>query len=549
MNKTISILFSLFVVLASGCSESETAPSNVNPYSCIVTISGDSVIMTTGAVCSIDFSITSPSTPPPSFSNDSSSYTIELRLADNNATPTDYRLAKVEQINDLGNTSTTSKYRAYIEDLCQKNNYRDQVQLVLRHKTSGTISLSSPFCVKYDLDSLTSSLLDTGLPLVMINTENNEEPICEYVSAPEGCWGQGITNTTKVPGCLEIIQHSDVVYYSGEYTPDDSGMTIKIRGNASAYGEKKPYKIKLQKKADLLNRGNDSMYRDKEWLLLKYDGIRTLVGFKLNELMHMKWTPSLQFVNVMINDDYRGVYMLTESVKRNTECRLNVDKTGFIIEYDAYWWNEEVFFESDWSYSMNYTFKYPNNEDLSKEQIDYIKSQIDSLEFKIKNGEDYEQYIDVESWAKWILALDILGSGDAAGTNLYITKYDNTESSILKIDNLWDFDGNFMNKNMWSTTHTHSIQYFNKLFNNNNPQFIITYKRIWDDTHNEVFTKMSEFLSEFNKTNTASNLDEAIKYDNKRWNTNYQSVSEEIKKAKSWFESRLTFLKENIPNL
>ena len=50
----------------------------------------------------------------------------------------------------------------------------------------------------------------------------------------------------------------------------------------------------------------------------------------------------------------------------------------FIIEYDTYWWNEEVFFESDWSYSMNYTFKYPNDEDLSKEQIDYIKSQIDS---------------------------------------------------------------------------------------------------------------------------------------------------------------------------
>lgn len=399
-----------------------------------------------------------------------------------------------------------------------------------------------------DYDSLTLSLLDTGLPLVVINTINNEEPTCEYVSPPEGCWGAGITNATKVPGSIDIIQNSDVIYSSGTYDQDDGGMTIKIRGNTSAYGEKKPYKIKLQKKADLLNRGNDKTYSDKEWLLLRYDGLKSLVGFKLNELMQMQWTPSFQFVNVMINGDYRGLYMLTESVKRNTDCRLNVDKTGYIIEYDAYWWNEEVYFESDWIYPMNYTFKYPDDKDIEKEQIDYIKSYIDSLEVKIKTGGEYEKYIDVDSWAKWMLAHDILGTLDVGGSNPFITKFDNTETSKLMMANLWDFDSSYMRTDTWADAHITIIHYYYNLFNNINPLFKNTYKSIWQDTHQELFTEMDEFLSLFAESNTAVCLDKAIQYNNQRWNTNDPSVSEEISFAKSWFISRQSFLEENICN-
>lgn len=549
MNKTIIYLSSLFLVLASSCSESESDPPNVYSGPYIVTLSGDSICLTTGALCSIDFYITATNNAPTGFSKDSSNYIIELRLADNNTTPIYYKLARVEPTNSHDNTSSTTKYRAFIEDLCLKKNYRDQVKIVLRHKTDGTTLPSSTFCIKYELDSLTESLLDTGLPLVVINTVNEEEPVCEYVSPPEGCWGSGITEATKVPGSIEIIQKSDVIYYSGKYDQDNSGMTIKIRGNTSAYYEKKPYKIKLQKKADLLNRGNDKVYSDKEWLLLCYDRLKALVGFKTNELMQMQWTPSFQFVNVMINGDYRGLYMLAESVKRNTECRLNVDKTGYIIEYDAYWWNEEVYFESKWTYPLNYTFKYPDDKDITKEQIDYIKSYIDNLEAIIKTGGEYQKYIDVDSWARWILAHDILGTLDSGGSNLFITKFDNTDSSKLMMANLWDFDSSYLQTDVWSNIHNSASLYSYDLFNNDNPILRNTYKKIWQDTHDVIFAKLSEFLSEFNESNTAFCLNKVIKYDNKRWNTSYPSVSEEIILAHSWFKSRHTFLNSNIPNI
>lgn len=546
MNKTIIYLSCLFIVLTSSCSESDTD----SPPPDITVISGDSVIiMTTGAVCSIDFNITNASITPTDIINDSSNYAIELLIAESNITPVYYKLVKVEQINIIGTKSATTTYRAYIEDLCIKNNYCDKVNLVLRDKAKGTSYVSSTFIVQYYIDDLTKSLLEIGLPLVVINTVKHEEPTCEYVSAPDGCWGSGIMNATKIPGSIAIMEGSDITYYSGEYDSDKCGMTIKIRGNSSAYYDKKPYKIKLQKKADLLNRRSDKDYSDKEWLLLCYDKLKALIGFKVNELMQMQWTPSFQFVNVIINGDYRGLYMLAESVKRNTECRLNVNKTGYIIEYDAYWWNENKYFISDWAYPMNYTFKYPDDDDVTKEQIDYIKSYIDSLEIKINNGEAYEQFIDVESWARWVLAHDILGTLDSGGSNFYITKYDNTESSKLMMANLWDFDSSYLLPDTWSNAHQSQTLYSYKLFHNPNPIFKNTFKSIWEESYNEVFTKLDEFLMTFENTKTGINLNKATSYDNARWNTTYDPVAVETAFAINWFKNRLQFLKGNIPDL
>ena len=205
-------------------------------------------------------------------------------------------------------------------------------------------------------------------------------------------------------------------------------------------------------------------YKDKDWLLLKYDNIRSLVGFKLNELIKMQWTPSFQFVNLVLNGDYKGLYLLAESEERNSDCRLDVDKSGYIIEYDAYWWNEDAYFVSDWTYPLNYTFKYPDEEDVTEEQIAYIKNYIDILEASINEGSSYESYMDVDSWARWILAHDILGTWDSWGSNIYITKYDNTNISKLMMPNLWDFDSNFWMTDSWANAHVSDTHYFKKLF-------------------------------------------------------------------------------------
>ena len=178
-------------------------------------------------------------------------------------------------------------------------------------------------------------VFDAGLPVLTIMTVNGEEPTYETVDHPNGCNGYSIKNATKVPARMTISHNGIVLYDSGEYIEDKSGLTVKVRGNTSArMSAKKPYKLKLQKKADLLCRGDDK-FKDKNWALIRDERMLTKAGLKINELGGLQWTPAYEYVNVMFNGDYRGVYMLVETVERNNKCRLNVADSGYVIEYDA----------------------------------------------------------------------------------------------------------------------------------------------------------------------------------------------------------------------
>ena len=169
----------------------------------------------------------------------------------------------------------------------------------------------------------TDSLLRINIPLVVIETNNYEEPTFDKVITPEGCWGNGITNAQKVPGRMLIVYEKKILYDS-----EKEGIKIKVRGNTTAYEEKKPYKIKLSKAADLLLRGDDKKYADKDWCLIKDELLMAKVGFYLGELIGMTWTPRYKYVNLVMNSKYLGPYMLIEAVEKNNSCRLNVDAGG-----------------------------------------------------------------------------------------------------------------------------------------------------------------------------------------------------------------------------
>ena len=106
------------------------------------------------------------------------------------------------------------------------------------------------------------------IPTVQVMTVNGEIPTCDLVTAPEGCMGQSINNATKIGARMTIVKNDEILYDSGDYEEDINGITIKIRGNSSAWKDKRGYKIKLQQATDLLLRGRVDTYRDKDWLLI-----------------------------------------------------------------------------------------------------------------------------------------------------------------------------------------------------------------------------------------------------------------------------------------
>ena len=416
------------------------------------------------------------------------------------------------------------------------------------------ISFIVSFSLKAQTDFSIENIKKIGLPVVSINTVNNEEPTCEYVTHPEGSFGESITNATKVPCRITITQNDNILYDSGEYEKNVSGATIKINGNTSAYYDNKPYKIKLQTKEDLLLRGNKK-YKDKEWRLLKdATSLNTIVGLKLNELIGLPWTPAYRPCNVFINDNYRGCYLLIESVKRNSECRLDVDKdTGFIIERDAYWWNEDTYFVTDFFSPHNYyryTWKHPDEEDVTEQQTRDAQNYMNEVEKAILAGY-YEQYIDVNSFASWVLAHDMLGTWDSGGSNLYVMRYDNTESSLLQMANMWDFDTIFkMEKGKFARIHSGSADfYFYNLFNSTNKCFVKAYKKKWNEIKNNIPQQIVQYIQTFAESDEGKALQTSKEYYNKRWNKRLTTMDKEVKEVINWFEGHLPLLDAAILNL
>lgn len=385
------------------------------------------------------------------------------------------------------------------------------------------------------------------LPTVMIETVNGEELTCELVQAPEGCLGQSIRNANKVGAKMVIVQDGQTLYDSGDYQESEKGVTIKIRGNSSAYKRKKGYKLKLQKKADLLGR-NDAKYEDKEWVLITDErtSLNTLIGLKVSELLGLPWTPAYKFVYLELNGDPRGLYLLMESVKRKA-TRLDVSKEGYIFELDPYWWNEDLYFETRMTETpeVKYTFKYPDPEDITPEQVTYLRGYMDEMEEALIDYNHYQEYIDVESFAAWVLAQDILGNFDGFGSNIFMTKYDNTPNSKIKMGNLWDFDAIMSTPGEWSESHRYPL-FVRLLTNGSDTSMATAYEKLWDAQKDSLFIKLYAYLDRLAASEEGKNLNQAFMVDTERWGRQATTVEESIEKAKAWFEERRLWLEEAI---
>lgn len=395
-----------------------------------------------------------------------------------------------------------------------------------------------------------------SIPIVIVNTLNEETPTCDFAHAPEGQDGITSINQTKVPAQMYIILQNDTLYDSGEYEDSVSGLTIRIRGNTSAYDyPMKPYKLKLQKKADLLLRG-DKKYKDKDWLLLNDNRLNTVVGNKVSELVGISWHPEYEYVNFFLNNDYQGLYLLSESIKRNSDCRIDVSKEeGYIFENDAYWWNEPVYADTHViNPRYNYTFKHPDSDKITEEQVNYIATVMDDVETSILDG-TYPDKIDIESFAKWLLVHNIIGSYDSGGSNMYLTKYDN--ASKVSMSCPWDFSGMMMcgsyskYDEMWASVQRNKLFYYPYLISSSNDAFQLMYLELWNSIKDVLFAEMDNFLADFKNSPQAEALNACRKSTASKW---YGENSYECKKSdiyaeidgmREWFNGRKIWMDEN----
>ena len=221
----------------------------------------------------------------------------------------------------------------------------------------------------------------------------------------------------------------------------EAGCRIRGRGNATWNYEKKPYKIKLDEALPLC-----SMPADKDWVLLaEYCDkslMRTMWMCTLSEAVGMPYTISFHHIELTLNGEYLGIYLLAEQVEKDRN-RVDIAKDGFIIEDDHYWWQEPLSFSTP--HRGQFTFKYPDADDeeitSSSESYFYIRDRLLSLEDALYGPDfrdpeqGYRAWLDVDTFVKWYLVNELLCNYDP---NLYYVMP--TRGARLMMYPLWDFE-------------------------------------------------------------------------------------------------------------
>ena len=139
---------------------------------------------------------------------------------------------------------------------------------------------------------------------------------------------------TSTTGSMLLVDKNGVVNCGDEL------RQIRGRGNSSWGYEKKPYQIKLENKADLLQTGDRSQ-RARTWVLLSetLDGslLRNQIAMDLALEMGLSSTPQSEHVDLYYDGEYRGIYLLCEKVEMG-EGRIDELDYDELIEA----WNDHI---------------------------------------------------------------------------------------------------------------------------------------------------------------------------------------------------------------
>ena len=221
----------------------------------------------------------------------------------------------------------------------------------------------------------------------------------------------------------------------------ETGGRIRGRGNAIWTYEKKPYKIKLDASQSLCG-----MPANRDWVLLAdycdKSLLRTMWMCALSEAVGMPYTIRFQYVELTLNGDYLGIYLLAEQVKKGSN-RVDIAEDGYIIEDDHYWAQEPLYFST--TNGGRYTFKYPDagDEEITRvsESFFYIRDFMRELEEALYGADfrdrerGYSAWLDVDTFVKWYLVNELLCNYDP---NFYYVLP--TRGARLMMYPLWDFE-------------------------------------------------------------------------------------------------------------
>ena len=405
------------------------------------------------------------------------------------------------------------------------------------------------------------------LPATTKQVINSEPATYESLSADKAekeSFKKKIRSESKIPVISVTTAPDDMIASREKYTScvvdvfncdekleiNEASAGIKVRGNSSAYygdvsqilANKVPYRIKFDKKTNMLGLNNGA--ECKSWVLLKsdWDLIRNDIAFRFGRTImgDSNFCSDGQLVHLYVNEEFQGVYELCEQCQINPN-RVDISEPaegysdtdiGYYLELDNYATSDE----DNHYISMDYEnatvtdingetrqfvpAEYSIKNDLySQNQIDFIDKYLNNL-FKIvyeacenskyyKFDENYDlvdsdvttaeeavsAVMDIDSVRDMYILYEIVHDYDCGEGSFYMCVDLSKDSKCpkLKFTSPWDFNWAYND----STEKYYAGAFTDKNFvakkgDRSNPWFIILCKQDWFmATVKEKWTEMS----------------------------------------------------------
>lgn len=411
----------------------------------------------------------------------------------------------------------------------------------------------------------------SNLPIVIINT-----------------FGQEVLDEPKIPAEVKILFNGDGVrnYLSDGNVHFQGKIRIETRGSSSSNFAKRSYGFET---IDFAGINIDTSFlgfpSENDFILYApYSDkslIRNYLSYYLANRMG-RYASRTKFVELMVNGEYRGVYLLMEKIKRNKN-RVNISKLdpsenfgddltgGYILKIDQIDpFGSSGFYSSFPSLNTEkkvyLQYHYPKYDNITAQQMHYIKSYFDSAEAVLHGPkfldpfEGYRKYFDVGSFVDYIIISEISKNIDAYRLSTFVFKDKASKGGKLMIGPVWDFDLAWKNANYGDAFNVVGWQYemFDTAYPSplwvtrmmQDPYFTNALRCRWTEFRNAAL-KNDPFINFIDSTALA--LDEAQKRNFTFWpimgNYVWPNVSPipgnfagEILNIKEWFWSRAGYI-------
>ncbi len=446
-----------------------------------------------------------------------------------------------------------------------------------------------------DQGTLTSWLLDFGtnasgpsapfessnLPLVVINTGS-----------------QTIVDDPKITVDMGIIYNgvgvrnyfTDPFQYSGK-------IGIEIRGSSSSSFPKKSYGFETYNSLGIeLDTTLINLPSEHDWIL---SASYTDKSFMNNVLAYKLfrdfgyYAPRTEYVEVIIDSVYQGVYILMEKIKRDKNrldiAKLNPEDTtgsqltgGYIIKIDkptgsggSGWTSPYPPAVSPGGQTIFYQYEYPKETEIQPQQQAYIQSYVDSFETALAtlpltdmiNG--WRAYADAWSFIHYFILNEVSKNVDGYRLSTYLYKTKQNDYENLVIGPPWDYDLGFRNANYCSGENPAGWAYkFGDVCGGDSWQVPFWWDKfmldtLWQNDLKCFYTQLRATV--LDTTNLFVYIDTTAAYLNEGQTRNFETwpilgayvwpnpsplpatYQGEVDEMKQWFRDRFAWLDVNIP--